>query len=285
MLTARRRLLIPFAILLGFLSPAYGQTNIETLHLDGGLPADSVTAIIRSLAPIAGQTVPPPVTTQRLPDVFLAPVITGRPTTVIIDRRPIVLNYRYSLDLTIYFAYDSAFLTPPARDHLALIGQALQSPELAGHRYLIAGHTDARGPDDYNADLSLRRAWAVKRFLMRHYGIASWRLEVVGWGEQYPRTPMDPYAALNRRVEITLIDTGQPVVPTQPAPEPPKPPQISGLYIPALPACPTGVTGIAGSVVPDLDDFTPEPGVDCDPALPPAGSVLVGPDGRMIVRQ
>jgi outer membrane protein OmpA-like peptidoglycan-associated protein len=281
----RKRLSILFAMALGALAPAHAQTTPETLQLDSGTPADSVTAIIRSLAPISGQTGPPPASVQPLPDVFLPPIILGRPTTVIIDRRPIVLDYRYSLDLTIYFAYDSAFLTPPAREHLALVGQALRSPELANNRYLIAGHTDARGPDDYNTDLSYRRAWAVKRFLMRHYGIASWRLEVVGWGERYPRDPYDPYSAVNRRVEITLIDIGQPIVPQQPAPQQILPPQVSGYYIPALPACPAGVSGITGSTVPDLDDFTPEPGVDCDPSLPRKGAIIVGPDGRMIVQQ
>jgi outer membrane protein OmpA-like peptidoglycan-associated protein len=285
MYSARKRLSILFAMALGAFSPALAQTTSETLRLDGATPADSVTAIIRSLAPIAGQDMAPPLSKQPLPNVFLPPVILGRPTTVIIDRRPILLDYRYSLDLTIYFAYDSAFLTPPAREHLSLVGQALQSPQLAGHRYVIAGHTDARGPDDYNTDLSYRRAWAVKRFLMRHYGIASWRLEVVGWGERYPRDPLDPYAAVNRRVEITLIDTGQPVVPVQPALPAPMPPQVSGYYVPALPACPEGVRGIVGSTVPDLDDFTPEPGLDCDPSLPRSGAVIVGPDGRMIVQQ
>ncbi|MGP6089798.1 OmpA family protein [Antarctobacter jejuensis] len=291
-----KRLSVVAAVLLGSVSPAMTQTANETLKLDTSR-ADQVTAIIKSLAPTAEQpgTPPapappaggqPPQVIYPLPDVFLPPVVIGRPTTVIIDRRPIVLNYRYSLDLTIYFAYDSAFLTPQARDQLVLVGMALQSPELSNNRYLIAGHTDARGPDAYNTELSYQRAWAVKRYLMRHFGIASWRLEVVGWGERYPRDPNDPYAATNRRVEITLIDTIRPVPPQpQPAPTPPPvaPPQVSSLYKPLLPPCPERVRGIDGAVVPDLDDFTPEAYVDCDPSLPAAGRVIVQPDGRVIV--
>lgn len=150
------------------------------------------------------------------------------------------------------------------------------------NRYLIAGHTDARGPDDYNVDLSYRRAWAVKRYLMRHHSIPSWRLEVVGWGERYPRNPADPYAAENRRVEITLIDRVQPVVPQpvpmpqpapqtsdlhkQPSPQPVLPPRTGAQYVPPLPPCPAGVVSPDGKAL-DLDDFSPEPGIDCDPGL------------------
>lgn len=322
MQTTRRHLSILFALSLGAAAPAQAQVNTETLQLNTA-KADSVTAIIKSLAPMAGQpgtppvgTPPvttPPVVVHPLPDVFLPPIIVGRPTTIIIDQRPLVLNYTYSLDVTIYFAYDSAFLTPPARQHLDLIGQALRSPQLAANRYLIAGHTDARGPTDYNTDLSYRRAWAVKRYLMRYHSIPSWRLEVVGWGERYPRAPTDPYAAENRRVELTLIDTVQPVVPMQPVPQPqpqpqPKPlPQTSDLtpipqpipqpvpqpvtvlppqtgrsYVPALPPCPGGVVRPDGTAL-DLDDFSPDPGIDCNPALPATGRVIVQPDGRIIV--
>lgn len=304
----RKRLSILFALTLGAMSPLQAQTTTETLQLNVA-KADSVTAIIKSLAPMAGQPgtpplQPPPVVVHPLPDVFLPPVIVGRPTTIIIDRRPIVLNYAYSLDVTIYFAHDSAFLTPPARQHLDLIGRALQSPQLGNNRYLIAGHTDARGPADYNTDLSYRRAWAVKRYLMRYHSIPSWRLEVVGWGERYPRNPADPYAAENRRVELTLIDTVQPIMPIpqpvpqplpqtsdvkpapQPAPAPQPlpilPPQAGSTYIPALPPCPAGVVSPDGMVL-DLDDFSPEPGIDCDPALPATGRVIVQPDGRIIV--
>lgn len=284
-----RRLSVLAAVIVGSLSPALAQTVNETLKLDTSR-ADQVTAIIKSLAPTAQQpdvTPPsgghPPNVVRPLPDIFMRPVVVGRPTTVIIDRRPIVLDYRHSLDMTIYFAYDSAFLTPQARDSLVLIGMALQSPQLANYRYLIAGHTDARGPDDYNINLSYQRAWAVKRYLMRHFGIASWRLEVVGWGERYPRDPSDPWAAVNRRVEITLIDSVQPMRQSAPAPAPVTPPQVSSLYMPSLPPCPERVRGIEGNPVPDLDDFTPEAYVDCDPSLPAAGRMIVQPDGRVLV--
>lgn len=249
--------------------------------------ADEVTAIIKSLAPIAGQSISqgPAVGSQfetYLPDQFLPPMAVGRPSQIIINHRPVVLDYRYSLDLTVYFAYDSAFLTPQARGQLSFLGRALQSPQLADFRYLLAGHTDARGPDAYNMDLSYRRAWAVKRYLMRKFGIASWRLEVVGWGEDYLRDPLNPYDAVNRRVEITLIDMT--IQPPLPEPSQLQPPQASDGGAPALPACPLNVIGSITNPDLDLDDFSPEPFIDCDPSLPARGSVIVQPDGRMIVQ-
>ena len=247
--------------------------------------ADEINAIIKSLAPIAGQSISQGQsagTQYILPDTYLPPVSMGRPMRIIIDHRPIVLDYTHSLDLTVYFAYDSAFLSPLARRSLDLLGQALQSPLLLDYRYLIAGHTDARGPDAYNMDLSYRRAWAVKRYLMRHFAIASWRLEVIGWGEDYLRDPAMPYDAINRRVEITLIDAAY--HPNPPTVEQPLAPSLNQGVAPALPPCPSGVTAAVTNPDLDLDDFSPEPWIDCDPRLPASGSVIVQPDGRMIVQ-
>ncbi len=54
-----------------------------------------------------------------------------------------------------FFAYDSARLTPEARIQLEPLGQALASRELTGHGFLIAGHTDAAGAPAHNRRLSL----------------------------------------------------------------------------------------------------------------------------------
>ncbi len=70
-------------------------------------------------------------------------------------------------------------------------------------KLLIEGHTDSLGSDSYNKALSLRRAQAVKAYLVSH-GIAEERLRVVGLGESSPvadnGTELGP--AQNRRVEL-----------------------------------------------------------------------------------
>lgn len=50
----------------------------------------------------------------------------------------------------------------------------------------IEGHTDSSGSDAYNQKLSQRRADAVKKALVDHYGIAASRLTAIGHGESRP---------------------------------------------------------------------------------------------------
>ena len=110
-----------------------------------------------------------------------------------------------SVDLEVYFAYDSATITPRAMHTLITLGQALTDGRLAGDRFLIAGHTDARGSREYNQRLSERRAEAVRRFLLETFDIPPRRLIAVGYGEEELKNPWDPEAAENRRVQIVNL--------------------------------------------------------------------------------
>ncbi|GAB4306246.1 MAG: hypothetical protein Kow0058_18780 [Roseovarius sp.] len=104
----------------------------------------------------------------------------------------------------IYFAHDSDVPKPSSLPALARLLAALQAaPHL---RVAIEGHTDADGSDEYNRDLSERRAAAVRGWLEAH-GIAADRLSSVGRGEALPvasnRTADGK--ALNRRVEVRRL--------------------------------------------------------------------------------
>ena len=74
---------------------------------------------------------------------------------------------------------------------------------LKGVSFRIEGHTDALGRPDYNADLSQRRAEAVRGFLVT-MGVDPTRLEVEGFGATLPRTD-DPADPENRRVELRAV--------------------------------------------------------------------------------
>ncbi len=69
----------------------------------------------------------------------------------------------------------------------------------------IDGHTDAQGKDEYNLDLSNRRAASVKAYLAGK-GIAEGRLSSTGYGETKPVADNNTAKgrAQNRRVEMTL---------------------------------------------------------------------------------
>jgi outer membrane protein OmpA-like peptidoglycan-associated protein len=74
----------------------------------------------------------------------------------------------------------------------------------------VEGHTDSKGTDAYNMDLSNRRAMAVKYLLVQR-GIADSRIEAVGYGETLPVATNDTEAGRqrNRRVEIKIAPQAQ----------------------------------------------------------------------------
>lgn len=106
-----------------------------------------------------------------------------------------------SIDRPIQFALDKAVIEQDyalyLRDSVAVAfnDQRLR-PCL---RFVVEGHTDASGPDDYNLDLSNQRASAVVDFLVDH-GVGRSRLQSIGYGEKRLANQSDPNAAENRRV-------------------------------------------------------------------------------------
>ncbi len=102
----------------------------------------------------------------------------------------------------INFAFNSAKLETESLLTLKRLGAALQDKRLAGYTFLIAGHTDGKGSDEYNQRLSEARANAVRDHLMFFYDIAPERLVAVGYGKRKLLRPDDPENAVNRRVQI-----------------------------------------------------------------------------------
>lgn len=107
-----------------------------------------------------------------------------------------------SIDLTINFPYDSAKLGGEEMLVLKRLGAALQDPRLAGYSFLIAGHTDAKGSEQYNQRLSEARAKAARDHLIFFYDIDPKRLQAIGYGKSRLIAPSEPDSAINRRVQI-----------------------------------------------------------------------------------
>ncbi len=106
---------------------------------------------------------------------------------------------------TIQFTFGSAQITPESSETLRNLANALNH-ELADQKtFLIEGHTDAAGSPQVNAALSLRRAQAVKDYLVQEDGVAPSRLQIAGKGSSEPANPADPYAAENRRVVVVNL--------------------------------------------------------------------------------
>lgn len=107
------------------------------------------------------------------------------------------------VDLAVSFGNDSDALSGHSRQLLRTLAQALKSSDLAGKRFVIAGHTSDTGARERNMALSCARALAVRRFLLKA-GVASERVSAYGFGPDKPLLPQDPAADDNRRVEIRV---------------------------------------------------------------------------------
>ncbi len=103
----------------------------------------------------------------------------------------------------ITFASGSASLSPEF--YSALDGVVMVLNEYESTLVTVEGHTDNTGSDDFNLDLSKKRAVAVAEYL-RNKGIVEERLAATGSGESKPVTDNDTEAtrAQNRRVEVSI---------------------------------------------------------------------------------
>jgi len=105
----------------------------------------------------------------------------------------------------LYFDFDKAtFQTESYTELNKLENMMAQNPTMVIE---IAGHTDAIGTKAYNQNLSVRRAMAVKTFLLKK-GIDERRVKAVGYGKSRPLASNDDEAdgrELNRRVEFKVL--------------------------------------------------------------------------------
>ena len=105
----------------------------------------------------------------------------------------------------VYFEYNKAVIKSqsfPILDAVAATMQGNPSIQLIE----VQGHTDERGNDAYNLELSDKRAKAVVQYLVDK-GLAADRLEGQGYGETQPidRRSNENAWAKNRRVEFLIL--------------------------------------------------------------------------------
>lgn len=107
---------------------------------------------------------------------------------------------QFNVEIT--FDFDSARIKPESYETVGLIADALHTPYLQGQTFFIVGHTDAKGAREYNLELSLKRAIAVREALVTTFRVPGDTLFAVGLGEEQLRDPSNPDAAVNRRVQL-----------------------------------------------------------------------------------
>lgn len=111
----------------------------------------------------------------------------------------------------ILFHFDSDQLTADAREALHEIAETLQAPSLSDCCFRFDGHADALGDDEYNRELSRRRAERVRRYLVDELGVDQGRIMVDAHGENRPiaDNSTEDGRRKNRRVEIVNLGYGR----------------------------------------------------------------------------
>ncbi|KAF3999835.1 outer membrane protein OmpA [Glaciimonas immobilis] len=159
-------------------------------HTGYWTPADSVPGCDGELAQAAPP--PPPVA----PPAPVAPVAVA----------PTSQKVTFAADA--FFDFDKAVLKPEGKAKLDDLTSKLG--ELNLEVIIAVGHTDSIGSVAYNQKLSIRRAEAVKAYLV-HKGIESNRVYTEGKGKSQPVADNKTAAgrAKNRRVEIEVVGTSK----------------------------------------------------------------------------
>ena len=110
-------------------------------------------------------------------------------------------NYNYR----VFFDFDSAIITPRMQKVIDHIVEEIKG--LKGYEYVLNGYTDRVGTEEYNLELSKKRAIAVRKKLLEA-GVPEKSISIFAYGEadNAVETEAGIPEAENRRVEIVISD-------------------------------------------------------------------------------
>ena len=201
-----------------------GQLRIRVIEADG-TPVDNAFWFVDGQAPT-------PVTDAEIsmipgdyavqiraegfaPSTAEAQITDGDVTRVLVMLQPSrieIVADRINLREKVFFDTNRATIKPASFPLLNEVATTMiDHPEITKIR--IEGHTDERGSDSYNLDLSDRRAASVRQYLQDR-GVAADRMESAGFGESRPLVNESNEEAWeqNRRVEIFILERADPAI-------------------------------------------------------------------------
>jgi OOP family OmpA-OmpF porin len=137
------------------------------------------------------------------PELFPEPMAAPAPPPPPAPMAPRYENV--TLSATALFAFDSAVVTEEGKTAINTLADKIKSKGASVVDLDIIGYTDSTGPEAYNEQLSLRRATAVKDYIVSQ-GVDPAIIDVSGKGEADPvaSNATREGRAKNRRVEVHI---------------------------------------------------------------------------------
>ena len=128
-------------------------------------------------------------------------------------------NYHVVTETSVHFGFNKDNLTKKAQE--ALDQLAADVTNAKGYIITVVGGTDSVGSQDYNYDLSERRADSVIQYLASQHSIPAHKVYLIGLGKDKPveSNQTREGRAKNRRVDVRLMtNTGEATAPAQQQP-------------------------------------------------------------------
>lgn len=200
------------------LKPSRNRNLLVRQTSSGAAPAASSVAAAPVVQPVVAPTPAPTpaslATANTAPTAAATAAVSVTPSPSPVPPRPVAATPAAgpaagaappSLSLAIQFELNSARVRPESGPVLGNLVAAMTSSDLKGHRFVIEGHTDARGNPATNQQLSQQRADEVRLYLVA-LGVHPARLRAVGKGSTDLANARDPLSADNRRVRVVTLE-------------------------------------------------------------------------------
>lgn len=213
-------LLMPACATKGFVRTEVGQVNDKVTSLGTSLEETQqrVRAAEARIGEVDGKAASAEKTAQQARQAADSAMTTGkqaldvgqqaaaRADAVEATARKLVLEAVLTDDQT-KFGFGAAELSPAARAAIDEVMSKLTAQKAAVW-VEIQGHTDSTGPAEYNQQLGLERAEAVKRYLYEQHKLPLHKMNAISFGEEQPLAANRTREgrARNRRVVIRVLE-------------------------------------------------------------------------------